>query len=109
VSVIAVNVDDTREPSMRAEVRGLLDRLSIDMPCLLAGDAVMDRLALRGPSGQPRAALPFLAVVDAAFRIHRRFGFRRGIPRDAYLAENSALVEAALRGDEPDDPPPPFE
>lgn len=52
-------------------------------------------------------ALPLLAVVDAASRIHRLFGFQRGIPREPYGAEKSALMRAALRGDEPLDSPPP--
>lgn len=107
VSIIAVNLDDTSEPSMRDEVRGLLDQMAIEMPCLLQGEPVMELLTARDQSGQPRMALPLLAVVDPAFRIHRQFGFRRGMPRDEYLAEKSALVEAALRGDEPDDSSPP--
>jgi thiol-disulfide isomerase/thioredoxin len=107
VSIIAVNLDDTSDPWMRGQVRELLDSLGVDMPCLLGGDAVMERLTARDEAGRPRLALPLLAVVDAAFRIHRHFGFQRGIPREQYVAEKSALVEAALRGDEPLDSPPP--
>jgi hypothetical protein len=40
-----------------------------------------------------------LVAIDPAFRINRRFGFRRGISRGDYVAAKSALVEAALRGD----------
>ena len=107
VSVIAVNLDDTSDPTTRAEVAHLLDRMSIQMPSLLGGMPVMERLTARDTSGQPKLALPLLAVVDAAFRIHRRFGFMRGESRDQYLAEKSALVESALRGEEPDNRLPP--
>jgi thiol-disulfide isomerase/thioredoxin len=107
VSVIAVNVDDTGEPSMRAEVKRLVAEMALEMPCLLGGMPAMERLTARDPSGQPRLALPLLVVIDPAFRIHRRFGFRRGISRDDYVAAKSALVEAALRGDQPVDPAPP--
>ena len=88
-------------------VRDLLASLGVEMPCLLLGDAVMERLTSRDEDGRPRMALPLLAVVDAALRIHRHFGFQRGIPREQYVAEKSALVGAALRGDEPVDSPPP--
>jgi len=108
VSVIAVNLDETGDPAMRDEVRGVLAQLGVThTPCLLDGVPVMERLTLRDQAGQPRMALPLLVVVDPAFRLHRRFGFRRGTSRGDYLAEKSALVEAALRGDEPDDSPPP--
>jgi thiol-disulfide isomerase/thioredoxin len=108
VSVVAVNMDDTMDPSMRAEVRDLLDQLGVaETPCLLDGTPVMERLTLRDEVGAPRMALPLLVVVDPAFRLHRRFGFRRGISRGDYLADKSAIIEAALRGDEPNDPPPP--
>lgn len=108
VSVIAVNLDDTSDPSMRDEVRVILERLAVDeTPCLLGGEPVMQRLTFRDPTGQPRLALPLLVVVDPAFRLHRRLGFRPGTPRGEYLADKAALIEAALRGDEPDDSPPP--
>jgi thiol-disulfide isomerase/thioredoxin len=107
VSVIAVNVEDTSEPGKRAEVRGLLQELAMrETPCLLGSDAVMERLTARDQDGQPRMEVPLLVVVDAAFRIHRRFGFAPSTSRGEYLAEKSALIEAALRGDEPQGPPP---
>jgi thiol-disulfide isomerase/thioredoxin len=106
VSVIAVNVDDTAEPSMRADVKRLVGELALEMPCLLGGMPAMERLTARDPSGQPRLTLPLLVVIDPAFRIHRRFGFRRGISRDDYVADKSALVESALRGDQPKDSAP---
>jgi len=107
VSVIAVNVEDTREPAMRGELRGLLAQLSVrDTPCLLDGEPVLQQLTTRDELGLPRMALPLLVVVDPAFRLHRRFGFRRGTTREEYLADKVALIEGALRGDEPDDSPP---
>jgi thiol-disulfide isomerase/thioredoxin len=102
VSVVAVNVDDIAEPSMRAEVKRMVGEMALEMPCLLGGMPVMERLTARDQNGQPRLALPLLVVIDPAFRIHRRFGFRRGISRDDYVAAKSALVEAALRGDRPE-------
>lgn len=107
VSVIAVNVEDTSEPAKQAEVRDLLERLAVrETPCLLGSEQVMERLTARDQAGQPRMELPLLVVVDPAFRIHRRFGFHPSTSRRDYLAEKSALVDAALRGDGPDDPPP---
>jgi hypothetical protein len=67
----------------------------------------MERLTYRDQAGEPRMALPLLVVVDPAFRLHRQIGFKRGMARELYLAEKAALVEAALRGDEPRDSPPP--
>jgi thiol-disulfide isomerase/thioredoxin len=107
VSVIAINLDDTTDPAMRAHVARLLHRMSIQMPSLLGGLPVMERLTVRDDAGEPKLALPLLAVVDAAFRIHRRFGFMRGQSRDQYLSEKAALVESALRGEEPVNPLPP--
>jgi thiol-disulfide isomerase/thioredoxin len=108
VSVITVNLDETGDPAMRDEVRRILAQLSIDdTPNLLDGMPVMERLTARDETGAPRMAVPLLVVVDPAFQLHRRFGFMRGMSRDDYLAEKSALIEAALRGDEPDDSSPP--
>lgn len=108
VAVIAVNLDDTHDPSAREEVRQLLSSHGApEVPCLLDGMPVMQRLTVHDQAGAAQMLLPLLVVVDPAFQIHRRFGFRRGTSRADYLAEKSALIEAALRGDEPDDPPPP--
>jgi thiol-disulfide isomerase/thioredoxin len=102
VSVITVNLDDTTEPAMLDEVRGILAHLAIDQtPNLVDGQPVMERLTERDETGAPRMAVPLLVVVDPAFRLHRRFGFLRGMSREAYLADKSALVEAALRGEPP--------
>jgi hypothetical protein len=94
---------------MRAEVKRLVGEMALEMPCLLGGMPAMERLTARDPSGQLRLALPLRVGIDPAFRIHRRFGCRRGISRDEYVADKSALVEAALRGDQPKGsaPPPP--
>lgn len=108
VSVITVNLDDTGEPAMHDEVRRILAELAIDdTPNLLDGMPVMERVTERDETGAPRMAVPLLVVVDPAFRLHRQFGFLPGISRDDYVAEKSALIEAALRGDGPDDSSPP--
>jgi hypothetical protein len=77
------------------------------VPCLLGGMEVFERLTARNQDGAPALALPLLAVVDAAFQVHRRFGFQRGISRAAYMADKEAMIQAALRGDQPVNPPPP--
>lgn len=105
ISIIAVNVDETGDPDMRAEVARVVDELSLEMPSLLGGMQVFQRLTARDETGAPALALPLLAVVDAGFQIHRRFGFPRGISRAAYLADKEKLIEAALRGDQPVNPP----
>ena len=81
VAVIAVNLDDTRDPSARDEVRQLLSSHGApEVPCLLDGMRVMEELTLRDEAGAAQMLLPLLVVVDPAFQSTAGSGFAAGRP-----------------------------
>ena len=118
VSVVAVNIDDTRQPAGLAHVQDVVKRLGLTMPCLVGGERVLERLAARAPDGSPTLALPLLVIIDPGFGLHRHVGFYPGTTTAAYVAEKSAAIDTLLRGEElppdaaraagpPPGPPPP--